>query len=60
MASSDDIAKAHKVLYNEGLRIRYEVAGKEHVDRSLENGSSDFMRPIQELATEAGWGSVWS
>ncbi|TVY91171.1 4-carboxymuconolactone decarboxylase [Lachnellula willkommii] len=59
-ASSDSVAKAHKTLFDEGLRIRYEVAGKTYVDKALVNGSSEFARPMQELVTEACWGSVWS
>ncbi|OCK80546.1 4-carboxymuconolactone decarboxylase family protein [Lepidopterella palustris CBS 459.81] len=60
MSSSNHVAEAHKTIFAEGLKIRYEVAGKEYVDRSLSNGSSEFARPMQELVTEAGWGSVWS
>ncbi|KAH6679069.1 AhpD-like protein [Halenospora varia] len=56
----DAISSAHEILFNEGLRIRYEVAGKAYVDQSLANGSSAFARPMQELVTEACWGSVWS
>ncbi|TVY21172.1 4-carboxymuconolactone decarboxylase [Lachnellula arida] len=59
-ASSDSVAKAHKTLFDEGLKIRYEVAGKTYVDKALVNGSSEFARPMQELVTEACWGSVWS
>ena len=51
---------AHRAIFEEGLKIRYEVAGKEYVDKSLANGSSEFARPMQELVTEACWGSVWS
>lgn len=54
------IKDAHKRLFEEGLKIRYEVAGKEYVDKSLTNGSSEFARPMQELVTEACWGSVWA
>ncbi|KOS37960.1 hypothetical protein ACN38_g11241 [Penicillium nordicum] len=50
---------AHKRLFDEGLKIRYEVAGKPYVDRSLQSASS-FTQPMQELVTEACWGSVWS
>lgn len=50
---------AHETLFNAGLKTRYEVAGKEYVDKSLLNGSSEFARPMQELVTEACWGSVW-
>ena len=44
--------------FEEGLRIRREVLGAEHVDRSLEN-VTDFGRPVQELVTEYCWGAVW-
>ena len=57
---SSEAASAHKALFDEGLKIRYEVAGKEHVDRALANGSSSFARPMQEYVTEACWGSIWS
>ncbi|KAL2825817.1 CMD-domain-containing protein [Aspergillus cavernicola] len=50
---------AHLRLFDEGLRIRYEVAGQAYVDRSLSSASS-FSQPMQELVTEACWGSVWS
>ncbi|KUJ13360.1 uncharacterized protein LY89DRAFT_563567, partial [Mollisia scopiformis] len=51
---------AHKTLFDTGLNVRYEVVGKAYVDRSLANGSSPFARPMQELVTEACWGSVWA
>uniref|UniRef100_L2FR65 Cytochrome p450 n=1 Tax=Colletotrichum fructicola (strain Nara gc5) TaxID=1213859 RepID=L2FR65_COLFN len=54
------IASAHKTLYDKGLEIRYEVAGRSYVDSALTGGSSEFARPMQELVTEACWGSVWS
>ncbi|KAL3426709.1 4-carboxymuconolactone decarboxylase [Phlyctema vagabunda] len=57
---SQEIAAAHKLLFDAGLEIRYSVAGKSYVDKSLSNGSSEFARPMQELVTEACWGSVWS
>ncbi|MCL2393320.1 MAG: carboxymuconolactone decarboxylase family protein [Acidimicrobiaceae bacterium] len=42
-----------------GERIRREVLGSEHVDRSLAQ-VSDFSRPVQNLVTEVAWGEVWS
>lgn len=54
------ISAAHKTLFDAGLQIRYAVAGKTHVDAALAAGSSSFARPMQELVTEACWGSVWS
>ena len=55
-----EIAAAHATLYAAGLSIRSAVAGPEHVERSLAAHSSAFSRPMQELATEAGWGWVWT
>jgi 4-carboxymuconolactone decarboxylase len=45
--------------YEEGLRVRSEVLGAAHVQRSLES-ASEFSRPIQELVTEYCWGAVWA
>ena len=54
------LEEAHKVLYDTGFAIRNEVAGPAHVQRSLANNSSPFARPMQDLATEAGWGMIWA
>jgi len=45
-------------VFDEGLRVRREVLGAEHVDRSM-NQVTDFSRPIQELVTEYCWGAIW-
>lgn len=50
---------ARETLYNTGIQIRREVTGAAHVERSTAN-VSEFSRPIQELATEFGWGALWS
>ncbi|KAJ9494712.1 hypothetical protein H2202_009788 [Exophiala xenobiotica] len=60
MASDEQVAEAHKTLYDQGIPIRTDVTGPQHVQRSLQNNSSDFARPMQELATEWGWGSIWT
>jgi 4-carboxymuconolactone decarboxylase len=44
--------------YDEGMRIRREVLGDEHVDRAIE-GTTPFTEPFQELITRYAWGSVW-
>jgi 4-carboxymuconolactone decarboxylase len=49
----------HAETFEEGLRIRREVLGAAHVDKSLA-AVSDFSRPIQELVTEYCWGVIWS
>jgi 4-carboxymuconolactone decarboxylase len=48
-----------KERYETGLRIRREVLGAEHVDKSIAT-ADDFNRPLQELVTEYCWGEVWS
>ncbi len=54
--TSDAIPRAR---YEQGLTVRREVLGEEHVERSLAR-VSEFSRPIQELVTEYCWGEVWS
>jgi 4-carboxymuconolactone decarboxylase len=44
--------------FEKGLKIRREVLGSEHVDKSLAN-ATPFSRPMQELVTEYCWGEVW-
>jgi 4-carboxymuconolactone decarboxylase len=46
-------------LYEQGLKIRRQVLGAEHVDRSLAN-ASDFARPLQEMVTTNCWGGIWT
>jgi hypothetical protein len=41
----------HKAIYEEGLEMRKKVVGEDYVERSLKNGGSDFMRPLQQFAT---------
>jgi len=45
--------------YEAGLRMRREVLGKDHVERSLA-AATDFSRPMQDLVTEYCWGTVWT
>lgn len=46
-------------LFDKGLKVRREVLGAEHVDRSLRE-ADDFTREMQELVTQYCWGDVWS
>ena len=43
----------------EGLRVRREVLGDEHVDRAIARMTS-FTAPFQEFATRTAWADVWS
>lgn len=48
--TEDEIKHAHEVLFNEGLKMRYQVAGKEYVDASLKNGKGPFAGAMQEVS----------
>ena len=45
--------------YDEGMRVRREVLGDEHVDRA-EAGKTAFTEDFQALITRYAWGSVWT
>jgi 4-carboxymuconolactone decarboxylase len=45
--------------YDEGMRVRREVLGDEHVDRA-QSRMTDFDEPFQRFITETAWGSVWA
>jgi len=45
--------------FEDGLAVRREVLGAEHVDRALER-ATDFDRPLQDLVTRYCWGEVWT
>ncbi|KAG6367033.1 hypothetical protein INS49_001215 [Diaporthe citri] len=57
-SSSSSSAQARQALFDEGYAIRAEVTGPQHVERSWTN-ASEFSRPMQELATQSGWGLIW-
>ena len=44
---------------DEGMRVRREVLGDEHVDRAVE-GTTDFTRDFQDLITRYAWGEIWT
>lgn len=45
--------------YEEGMRVRREVLGDEHVDRALER-ATPLTEPFQEFITRHAWGAVWT
>ena len=45
--------------HDEGMRVRREVLGDEHVDRAIAN-TTPFDAAFQDLITEFAWGSVWT
>jgi 4-carboxymuconolactone decarboxylase len=46
-------------MSEEGMRVRREVLGDEHVDRSMA-GATDLTRDFQEFITRYAWGEIWS
>jgi 4-carboxymuconolactone decarboxylase len=47
------------VSRDEGMRVRREVLGDEHVDRAVAR-TSDFTRDFQDLITRYAWGEIWT
>jgi 4-carboxymuconolactone decarboxylase len=47
------------VSHDEGMRVRREVLGDEHVDRAVA-GTTDFTRDFQDLITRYAWGEIWA
>ena len=45
--------------YDKGLKLRKEVLGAAHVERSLAN-ADEFSKPMQDMVTEIGWGMFWN
>ncbi len=43
----------------QGMKLRREVLGDEHVDRSM-NTATELTRDFQDLITRYGWGEVWA
>jgi 4-carboxymuconolactone decarboxylase len=60
MENSHKLDEAHAALWENGIKIRKEVAGEDYVNKSLATGSSGFATPMQDLVTEVGWGWVWA
>ena len=45
--------------YEDGMRVRREVLGDEHVDRAIER-TTDFTADFQDLITRYAWGEIWA
>jgi len=45
--------------YEDGMKVRREVLGDEHVDRAVER-TDEFTSDFQELITNYAWGEVWT
>jgi 4-carboxymuconolactone decarboxylase len=47
------------VSHDEGMRIRREVLGDEHVDAAGER-TTELTRDFQDLITRYAWGEIWA
>jgi 4-carboxymuconolactone decarboxylase len=45
--------------HDEGMRVRREVLGDEHVDRAVAN-TTELTRDFQDLITRYAWGEIWT
>ncbi len=45
--------------HDEGMRVRREVLGDEHVDASVAR-TNEFTREFQDLITRYAWGEIWT
>ncbi|ONI84512.1 4-carboxymuconolactone decarboxylase [Actinosynnema sp. ALI-1.44] len=45
--------------YEQGMRVRREVLGDEHVDRAIAR-TDDVTRDFQDYITRNAWGDIWS
>lgn len=45
--------------YDQGMHVRREVLGDDHVDASIE-GTTDFTTDFQDLITRYAWGEIWT
>ncbi|MFD9733529.1 4-carboxymuconolactone decarboxylase [Umezawaea sp. NPDC059074] len=45
--------------FDDGMEVRREVLGDEHVDRAVER-TDEFTADFQELITTYAWGEVWT
>jgi 4-carboxymuconolactone decarboxylase len=45
--------------HEEGMRVRREVLGDEHVDAAIA-GTTDLTADFQDLITRYAWGEVWT
>jgi 4-carboxymuconolactone decarboxylase len=45
--------------HEQGMKVRREVLGDEHVDRAVAN-TTPFTDPFQDFITRYAWGEIWS
>ncbi len=54
-----DGSKSRQDVYDEGMAVRREVLGADHVDRA-NAGKDEFTTDFQDLITQYAWGTIWT
>jgi 4-carboxymuconolactone decarboxylase len=47
------------VSHDDGMKVRREVLGNEHVDRAIDS-TTPFTADFQDLITRYAWGEIWA
>ena len=47
--TEEEIKKAHEILFNEGVKMRYQVAGQDYVDAALKKRNDPFAGAMQDV-----------
>jgi 4-carboxymuconolactone decarboxylase len=47
------------MTYDEGIRVRRDVLGDEHVDSAIAN-TTNLTRDFQDFITRYAWGEIWA
>jgi 4-carboxymuconolactone decarboxylase len=58
MSSEQTHSELHRQLFTNGIKVRKEVLGHEHVETSLSK-VTPYTQPGHELVTEWAWGNIW-
>ena len=48
-----------KDIFNDGMKVRREVLGAQHVDKA-ESKKDDFTEEFQNFITRYAWGEIWT
>ncbi|WP_345800781.1 4-carboxymuconolactone decarboxylase [Microbacterium sp. AZCO] len=57
MTTNEGLSDAER--WEQGMTVRRQVLGDEHVDRSIAN-TTDLTADFQDFITRVAWGDVWS
>ncbi|MFH8251158.1 4-carboxymuconolactone decarboxylase [Microbacterium sp. B2969] len=57
MTTNEGLSDAER--WEQGMKVRRQVLGDEHVDRSIAN-TTDLTADFQDFITRVAWGDVWS